>query len=51
MDDQVDPADGAGFAETVRRYWLGLVQLHDIESPGLTAALAIADQVQRLMMR
>ncbi|MFO1340403.1 MAG: NAD(P)/FAD-dependent oxidoreductase [Burkholderiaceae bacterium] len=88
VDYRVDPADGAGFAAEVRRYWPGLpdgalqpgyagvrpkisgpgepaadfrldgpaqhgvpglVNLFGIESPGLTASLAIADVVAALL--
>jgi L-2-hydroxyglutarate oxidase LhgO len=93
IDYRVDPADGAGFAAEIRRYWPGLadrpadalqpgyagvrpkisgpgqpaadfridgpalhgvpglVNLFGIESPGLTAALAIAEEVARLLAR
>ena len=91
VDYRVDPADGAGFAAEIRRYWPGLadrpadalqpgyagvrpkisgpgepaadfridgptlhgvpglVNLFGIESPGLTAALAIAEVVAGLL--
>lgn len=88
VDYRVDPADGAGFAAEVRRYWPGLpegalqpgyagvrpkisgpgepaadfrldgpaqhrvpglVNLFGIESPGLTAALAIGEEVAALL--
>jgi L-2-hydroxyglutarate oxidase LhgO len=91
IDYRVDPADGAGFAAGIQRYWPGLadrpadalqpgyagvrpkisgpgepaadfrldgpalhgvpglVNLFGIESPGLTAALAIAEEVERLL--
>ena len=91
IDYRVDPADGAGFAAEIQRYWPGLadrpadalqpgyagvrpkisgpgepaadfrldgpalhgvpglVNLFGIESPGLTAALAIAEEVGRLL--
>jgi L-2-hydroxyglutarate oxidase LhgO len=91
VDYRVDPADGAHFAQAVRRYWPGLaerpadalqpgyagvrpkisgpgeptadfrldgpavhgipglVNLFGIESPGLTAALAIAEVVESLL--
>lgn len=90
FDYRVDPADGAGFADEVRRYWPalpdgalqpgyagvrpkisgpgeptadfrldgeavhgvpGLVNLFGIESPGLTAALAIGEDVAALLLQ